>query len=122
MPYGANYAGSFADAGHVWNPVRKSYRWTTAVTGQVVWAPATGQRIIITDYLASFTIAGVMTVFEESNTLANLIAELDGVANGGASMPHLRTPIKTTGGGRVLITTTGGQGVFTCYGYEEADS
>ena len=114
-------AGTVRDAGAAWVPVRKSYRWSGAVTAITLWAPAGSARVIITDYLISITTAGKLTVFEESNTLDKLCFEIDGTDKGGASMPHLRTPIKTGGGATVKLTTDGGAGVVTVYGYEEPD-
>lgn len=113
--------GTTRDAGTSWTPVRKSYRWSGSVTAQTLWATTDGARIVITDYLVSITTASKVTVFEESNTLANLCFEIDGAAQGGASMPHLRSPIRTGGGATVKITTNGGAGVVTVYGYEEPD-
>lgn len=113
--------GTARDAGPSFVPIRKSYRWTGVVTAQVLWAPTGGARILITDYLVSVTTAGKVTVFEESNTLEKLCFELDGAAQGGAAMPHLRSPIATSGGATVKITTNGGAGVVTVYGYEEPD-
>ena len=113
--------GTARDAGPGWMPIRKSYRWSGAVTAQTVWAPAGSARIIITDYVVSITTASKCTVFEETNTLDKLCFEIDGTDKGGASMPNLRSPIKTSGGATVKITTDGGAGVVTVYGFEELD-
>ena len=114
-------AGTIRDAGAAWEPVRKSFRWTGTETAATLWSPAGSARIIITDVLVSITTASKLTVFEESNTLAKLCFEIDATDKGGASMPHLRTPIKTSGGATVKVTTNGGAGVVTVYGYEEPD-
>lgn len=116
-------SGAVMDAGSAWEPMRKSARWSGAVSAQVLWAPSTpSARVVITDYIVSATTAGKVTVFEESDTEENLCFEIDATDKGGASMPHLRTPIRTTGGARVRLTTDGGAGTVTVYGYEERDA
>ena len=115
-------AGSSKDAGALWVPDRKSYRWSGAVTAQTLWAPSNGSRIVITDYIVSIGTAGKCTVFAEVNDLAHLCFEIDGTDKGGASMPALRSPIRTSGGETVKITTDGGGGTVTVYGYEEPDT
>jgi hypothetical protein len=119
---GAGVGGSVKDAGSAWRAVRKSRRWTSAETNYVMWTPASGARIIITDYIISVgSTAAKVTLFAETNSDADLIAEIESAANGGASMPHLRTPVRTTGGDRIMLTTDGGTGSVTVYGYEEED-
>lgn len=112
---------TITDGGAGWIPLRKSHRWTGAETGTVLWAPPTGARIYITDYIISTLTAGVITLYEETDTDDHLIVEISAGANGGAAMPHLRTPIRLTGGGRVLLDVSAGTGSVTVYGYETSD-
>lgn len=116
-------AGAAVDSGPAWEPQRKSLRWSGAVTGTVLWAPSVpNARVVITDLVISATTACKVTVFEEADTDEKLCVQIDAADKGGASMPSLRTPIRTSGGGRVRITTDGGAGSITVYGYEEKDT
>ena len=119
MDRGAHVTGSVRDAGTSWTPIRKSVRWTTTQSAVTLWAPTSGSRIWVTDYIIAVGTACKVTVFAETDTDANLIVEVDAGTNGGASMPHLRTPALVDGGGVIKLTTNGGTGSVTLYGYEE---
>jgi hypothetical protein len=49
--------------------------YTTIQTGAVVWTPTTGNRFMITDIAVSVsgTTAGTVTIFDEVNTLNQII-------------------------------------------------
>lgn len=115
-------AGTARDAGTSFNPQRKTVDWSGAITATTLWAPATGARVVITDYIVSITTASKCTVFAETNNTTQRCFQIDGTDKGGAAMPHLRSPIRTTGGETVKVTTDGGAGTVTVYGYEEPDT
>lgn len=99
--------------------VRKTVDFTASQTGQTIWTPASGKKFVITDYDLSFTAAGIITVFDGTDSTTYRVFKFDGAAKGGAIHAY-RKPIVSAAADNVLKYTTGAgaAGYLTVQGYE----
>lgn len=97
----------------------KTVDFTASQTGQTIWDPAAGKKFVITDYDLSFSSAGTITVFDETDDAAGRVIKMYGAVNGGGIHAY-KMPRKSSAADNVLKYTTGAgaAGSLTIIGYE----
>ncbi len=96
---------------------RKDYRHTGAVTGDAVWTPASGKRILLTDVIFTTSAAATVTLFVGSDAAGNRIIDGDFAANSGVAHPF-RDPVEFDPDAILKVTTTAGNIKLVVFGYE----
>lgn len=100
--------------------IRKAYDWAGNVTDQIVWTPASGKTIVITDMYISQNAAGDIIVFDETNSLTNRINRSYFGDNAGSNIPFSQRFALSAVNNSVKITTDGGgTGSIIVLGFEE---
>jgi hypothetical protein len=104
-----NYNGSFV-----------SFNWTTAVTGSVLWIPASANRVCITDVILSSSGANLVTLYYDTNNSSNQIAKASLVAGGGFVNNYSKPLIGPANGSVKIDTAVATPGYVTINGFERA--
>lgn len=114
LPAGANTVGAVKDAGPNYTTIQK-FGDVGIVTDSIIWDPAVGKKVVITDIVISTNAANAVTLKEGINSiLKGYLA-----ANGGMAPGGLRTPLKGALDANITITTTAGNTAIELSGYEE---
>ena len=96
--------------------------FTASQTAQVVWTPAAGNVFVITHITVSAgaTGAGTLTIYDNTNSAANIIAVLQLANNGGWDADFVSANIMGAAANNVLYYTSGSgaAGDITVHGYE----
>jgi len=100
--------------------VTKSVTLAASETGTTLWDPTTGYKFVITDVIIVMAESGRLTLFDGTNSAANLV--FDGVLYG--AMYHLNfqaRPWKSAAIDNILKATTDAdaEATITVHGYEE---
>jgi hypothetical protein len=102
-------------------PVRKGNTISASETAVEIWTPTSGKKFIIDTIISSMTVAGKITIFDNTNAAGNVIAVIDHAAAGviaiGFSGGH---PSSTVNNVLRYTTGTGITGTLTILGYESA--
>lgn len=117
LPAGTNVIGAVKNDGVNYTPIYKQANYSAAQTDAIVWDPAVGKKVVITDIILSAE--GACNIFIEDGTTTVIIPKMYFGANGGMAMP-LQTPIKCTTDNNVTITSSAAvnHSIFLA-GYEE---
>jgi hypothetical protein len=98
--------------------VNKYYANTGAVTDGIVWSPAGGKQVVITDLAMTTSAAATVTLQWDKTGGDEDVMAFDLAANGGVSM-NLQTPIVCTeDDADLIITTSAGNVKIMISGYE----
>jgi len=98
--------------------INKYYSYTGAVTDGIVWSPAGGKKVVITDISMSLSAAGTVTLEWDKTGGDEAVMAFDLAANGGVSM-NLQTPIACSeADADLVITTSAGNIKIMVSGYE----
>lgn len=98
--------------------IKKTYDWGGAVTAQDVWDPTSGTKFVITDILIGVNTATDITLFDSTDSTANRIFK-GYFADNSNLVSNQKLPIVSSTADNILkITTGGGSGSLTIYGYE----
>ena len=99
--------------------VKKTIDFTASQTAQTIWDPTAGKKFVITDYDLSFSAAGAITVFDETDNTTLRVFKINGAVNGGAIHAYTK-PYESATADNVLKYTTGAGaiGSLTLIGYE----
>jgi hypothetical protein len=100
--------------------VTKSVTLVASETGTTIWDPTAGYKFVITDVIIAMAEAGRLTIFDSTNSAANLV--FDGVLYG--SVLHLnfqQWPWRSAAADNILKATTDAdaEATITVNGYEE---
>lgn len=103
------------------SPIKKAVDFTASTTGGTIWTPATGKIFVITDYEITFSGAGLITIFDQTDDTTNRVCKWNGAVSGGV-VHAFRKPFKSSTVNNVLKYTTGAGcvGSLIFYGYEAA--
>jgi len=99
--------------------VKKTADFAASATGTAIWTPASGLKFAVVQAIVSFSAAGALTVFDETNDTTNRVFELNGAANGGMAI-SFAIPVISAVADNILKYTTGTvvAGSLTVFGYE----
>jgi len=95
-----------------------SFDWTSAVTGSILWIPASDKRVRITDILCSGSDASLVTLYFDANNISNRVFKASLVAGGGFITNFSKPFIGPTNGSLFVTTTPSSTGFITVNGYE----
>lgn len=96
----------------------KDYTWSGAVTAQTVWDPTSGKRFVVTDIHASITTACTLILFDNTDAAGNYLTK-GSYANTSSFDKAYSKPYVSSAQDNILkITTGGGAGTVTVWGYE----
>lgn len=99
--------------------VKKTVDFTASQTAQTIWDPTGGTKFVVVQAIVSFSAAGALTVFDETDSAANRIFKLNGAANGGMAWTAAIPVISSTADNILKYTTgAGAAGSLTVFGYE----
>lgn len=99
--------------------VKKTVDFTASQTAQTVWDPTGGTKFAVVQAIVSFSAAGALTVFDETDDTTNRVFKLNGAANGGMAVSFKLPVLSATADNILKYTTgTGAAGSLTVYGYE----
>lgn len=100
--------------------IHRAYDWAGNVTDQVVWTPAAGNTIVISDIYIAQETAGSIIVFDETNNLTNRIHREYFADNAGSNKPFSQRFKLAAANNSVKITTAGGgTGSIVIFGFEQ---
>ena len=113
-------SGSVTTSGVSVTLVHHAVDFTAGQTAQAVWTPASGKKFVITDMSISFTDAGAITVFDNTDSTANRVFKGYFPANDGFDH-SCGKPFKSSTNDNVLKYTTDvtAAGSLVVWGYEE---
>jgi hypothetical protein len=99
--------------------VHISVDFTASQTGTTVYTPTAGKRLVVTDYTISFSAAGKLTIFDNTDSASTHLVVSNGAVNGG-NEHTFRMPYQPTAVNNVWKYTTGAGAVGTIclHGYE----
>jgi hypothetical protein len=118
IPTGTNIIGAVKKDVINYTPVNKYVALTGAQTDGIVWSPAGGKQVAITDLTLSVSAAATVTLEWDKTGGDEAIAGWDLAANGGVTL-NLETPlICSEDDADLVITTTAGNVKVTAIGYE----
>lgn len=99
--------------------VKKTVDFTASQTAQTIWDPTGGTKFCVVQAIVSFSAAGALTVFDETDNAANRVFKLNGAANGGMAVSFNLPVLSATADNILKYTTgTGAAGSLTVFGYE----
>jgi hypothetical protein len=118
IPTGTNVIGAVKRDVINYTGINKYYAYTGAVTDGIVWSPASGKQVVITDLSMTTSAAATVTLQWDKTGGDEDIMAFDLAANGGVSM-NLQTPITCTeDDADLVITTSAGNIKIMVTGYE----
>lgn len=106
-------------AGPVGTRVTKSVTLAAGETGTTLWDPATGYKFVITDILIAMQESGRVTIFDQTNSAANIV--FDGEIYGPPYHFNFQArPWRSATADNILKATTDGDAActITVHGYE----
>jgi hypothetical protein len=99
--------------------VKKTVDFTASQTSQTIWDPTSGKKFVVVQAILSFSAAGAITVFDETDDTTNRIFKINGAANGGMAWTAAIPVISATADNILEYTTgAGAAGSLTVFGYE----
>jgi hypothetical protein len=107
------------EAGPVGTRVTKSVTLAAGETGTTLWDPAAGYKFVITDILIAMQESGRVTIFDQTNSAANII--FDGEIYGPPYHFNFQArPWRSAAADNILKATTDGDAActITVHGYE----
>lgn len=99
--------------------ILKVVDFSASQTGQTIWTPTGGKKWVITDYEISFSSAGDITIFEDTDTAATRVCKWYGQTRGGV-VHAFRKPRQAATADKILKYTSGAgvAGSLMVWGYE----
>ena len=99
--------------------IKKTVDFTASQTAQTIWDPTGGTKFVVVQAILSFSAAGAITVFDETDNTTLRIFKINGAANGGMAISFSLPVISTTADNILKYTTgAGAAGSLTVFGYE----
>lgn len=118
LPAGTNIIGAVKRDVINYTSVNKYVALTGAQTDGIVWSPASGKQIVVTDISLTVSAAATVTLEWDKSAGDEAIAGWDLAANGGVSM-NLQTPLVCSeDDADLIVTTSAGNVKVTVVGYE----
>jgi hypothetical protein len=100
--------------------VSKTVDYASGASATAIWTPTSGYRFVITHIVASAATAGLLTIYDNTNSSGNIVAKLNLDATGGWDGNFEKIHFKSSAINNVLKmdSATGATGSVTVHGYE----